>query len=1212
MSRVFLSATGHALLAHDTAQYVQLQYIMFTEAAFDGHVPGWLPFMTHGTVANTWELISQGLLASPAYLLAPLLRWLNVLDLSTIGIVFDQCVLLLGTILLGRRCYRSKLTVSLIAAAVICLGAPSTQIWWNFHILYLLPLTLYCAEVGIRGSSPRYLYIAGILLTASLLGNLPYFLPITLFCIVTYGCANAALFFDRTRILVAHVSRTWCSKHIAAVAVPAALGILILLFAIHGALTEVVYGATGRSSTGEVATLEDFLTYGGSLSAWKYLELIARTTNNLDSTLYLGIAILPFLGVALICRPPRRAYAFVATAMTMFLLSSATFVSVGFFYLFPFGHLFRHIGLLGPLVCLFLAFYAGYGFDAFIDAVRQQTLLPKHRLWLGLAISLSLLLVVTLSLARLGVITLVDVSLWSNAQTLNQPLRGLDDAQRALVEDSILAAAFSAIIAVLLIQRRHAAALLPALVAIQVIDVLVFTTELDLNRTPIARAAVHDLFTPAPPSFAMQRTQNYGSNSRFQLLAPYLLNDEGSASSNVRHYNTPPANVGPFGSVYWSTDSFTRQDAIASVFRTDYRLRSVDAFHQIWNANAGTGTAADTEHIGFPLPESPAFWKLVGATEPKVQMFSRIRVERDRTALVAAMSDKDNTGDIVTTTADDSALRSWPSQVQASPAPTPWTDDRLVDATSAVLDFTFDSLTLRVSVPGESPAILYYADGWHPEWHATVNGTPVAIAEANLGYKAIVVPPGNSIVEFRFGDFSRELLVTVSLLTGTLAVIAILLTVGDLGKRESGGPSADAKVWSGAFASCMSSRGGDPAPLLIRFAPSVVLVLLFGLMNAVATDYSQRLPLPLRLTSPALSFTCALALGLCSSALLRRCRVQDRLRRAPRVVVRLLLSALVVLAVLDAVIAFRNVVCAQPQTCAIPTSADSGSLPVLVDSGYRGYNIIRQGSVFYGIRQGDGNFDLTRFIAGDFIRGVSGPTLKDVQLAIDQQTLVDRSSALIPTPQLIAQGYAGYNILRYDGSYIALRQQDGDFDPQRFRANQYPVLFSSSTLTGLLNRVSGSPLEEGQYALRLGFYPSEDPGDNPLPRWTYPTSSIEYVPAESGSLTLDVRLVQPQYGDRAEPGIVLINDDTPVQLNSGVLSEVDPGRFVLHLELGTITADHRIHRIELLAPVFVPAQADQTSSDTRTLGVRIESIGLTINGQPLDLRDLPVQPPGGN
>jgi len=47
---------------------------------------------------------------------------------------------------------------------------------------------------------------------------------------------------------------------------------------------------------------------------------------------------------------------------------------------------------------------------------------------------------------------------------------------------------------------------------------------------------------------------------------------------------------------------------------------------------------------------------------------------------------------------------------------------------------------------------LYFADAWHPQWVATVNGQKTPVLRANLAFKAIQVPAGKSTILFEYSD----------------------------------------------------------------------------------------------------------------------------------------------------------------------------------------------------------------------------------------------------------------------------------------------------------------------------------------------------------------------------------------------------------------------------------------------------------------------------
>ena len=64
------------------------------------------------------------------------------------------------------------------------------------------------------------------------------------------------------------------------------------------------------------------------------------------------------------------------------------------------------------------------------------------------------------------------------------------------------------------------------------------------------------------------------------------------------------------------------------------------------------------------------------------------------------------------------------------------------------IEYSDTRMTFAVSAP--QAATLVLADAWHPGWQATVNGEPVAIKRANLIFRALPVPAGESRVSFSF------------------------------------------------------------------------------------------------------------------------------------------------------------------------------------------------------------------------------------------------------------------------------------------------------------------------------------------------------------------------------------------------------------------------------------------------------------------------------
>lgn len=67
-----------------------------------------------------------------------------------------------------------------------------------------------------------------------------------------------------------------------------------------------------------------------------------------------------------------------------------------------------------------------------------------------------------------------------------------------------------------------------------------------------------------------------------------------------------------------------------------------------------------------------------------------------------------------------------------------------------VESFSMNHLNLRISNPVTEDVWLYYADAWHPNWKAYINGNLVHIDRANIAFKAIRLPTGTSSITFKF------------------------------------------------------------------------------------------------------------------------------------------------------------------------------------------------------------------------------------------------------------------------------------------------------------------------------------------------------------------------------------------------------------------------------------------------------------------------------
>ena len=80
---------------------------------------------------------------------------------------------------------------------------------------------------------------------------------------------------------------------------------------------------------------------------------------------------------------------------------------------------------------------------------------------------------------------------------------------------------------------------------------------------------------------------------------------------------------------------------------------------------------------------------------------------------------------------------------------------------------------MRITLAGRDPRQTYLivSENWYPDWHAEVDGKPVAVLRGDYALLSVVLPPGAREVRFHFASaaYTRGKLVTA---------LALLLALG--------------------------------------------------------------------------------------------------------------------------------------------------------------------------------------------------------------------------------------------------------------------------------------------------------------------------------------------------------------------------------------------------------------------------------------------------
>lgn len=805
--------------------------------------------MTQGTPSNFWIAISQGILSSALSPFAPFFKHINFLYIFEGGLLFDELALLLGSVLLASRCYKSLAATVFVSMSTAYTSISSTQPWFDFHLFYLLPLILYCLDRAVRDESVWHLFLAALFAAATLLGNLPYFAPVTAFVILAFWLAVYLFDPDGTRGSLRRFLLQFSWRHVLAIIVPTCMAFGVIL-SIQEGLSYSNISNLGRGVHGQVGSAVEFITYGGYVGFGKYVELIGRYSNNLDNSIYGGLLIVPFALVTLLCVRTRLAYAFGAVALVLASFSAGSLVSLAFYYAFPFGKVFRHIGLIASLVKVFLVFYAGFGFEAYWMVVRNSINISwsnrpsRDRLALLIPAATVLIIFVLFSAQRLLGFPIFRFPPWG-ALTENQLYLSGREISMAMTRMGLLTGGVVVLLSIIVRWPRWSVFFASLLLLVHGLDALWLKTELEYGRVPQVSTAVMNLFTPYDYEFPKQRTQEYYSNSRFVTLAPFILGSGGLPGRG----HMAISNVGRYGALYWTLGTFLFLDSVASPFRTDFWLDSVDAFYRAWIPPS----QSLVQHLGFPFPDSPSYRKLSGLGFPKLQAFSRIHILRSDAAVANVLGAHGFRGDMILASSRDMVGGRDGGQdiVNRSDSLSAYDNDRIFKSRISVGKFTFDTLELSVQNPLGEAAVLYYADAWHPDWHAFVNGAESRVWRTNLAYKSVVIPPGRSRVVFKFGDWRNKDLLASTTALGMLVLGAILsLLVVDLraGRRLSlksmreitdrSGPEGTRSEHSRTGVRSWRSRSLRPDRMGKRFA------ILFGIIYPLWAVLSPRFLAP--------------------------------------------------------------------------------------------------------------------------------------------------------------------------------------------------------------------------------------------------------------------------------------------------------------------------------------------------------------------------------
>lgn len=748
-------AAGSVVPFHDQMTAFEIFYYFYDQVYFCGALPRWVPEFCYGAPAAPFQI---GGLGPCDYLVLPLGRLLQVEDALQVfkfSLFLHELLFVGGILWWGRLCYRSAWTRFLIGAAAALTLSWWQQPWFNMDAFYLLPAVLALLTSFFRSVEPRRLYLAGIVLTCSMIGNVAYLAPLYVLLLAVFCVPQFPSLWMRWRGRpVAQIAASWLRPTLGLLIVVAVVVVGYTADALRGLeiLTE------GRDAESGAVSVQYYLNFSRLSLANAFFGYTTGALLHADNTYYIGLLPLCLFGYALVAVRD-RAFAGLAAATIGLAWFSVGGELTRWLYHFPLMNLFRHVGLVHGIVKTLLLLAAGFGLDRLIGVVQGVPVPPLPPLRQRALVLLLFAELIGGDLYFSWRPHDVEVFDWHLDW---RPLCALRVALYAAFGIGGLISWRSGRAASRWLPRRYS----PLLVAIPFLfDVASFKAAMLLaipRLTPelVARAD----FRVHPPAFRMFRTEEPPDERSRTLLEvlerplPYLH----------RNYQISHALLG--------------FDPCVPKFRTNLICRSVS---RMLRARDGHPTQWPKED--YVPQHDAAFMRSLGCHAPKL---------RFAPAVIYA-ADADEAKRIFAATADP-----FHTVVISGAATTPELPaESAAQAASSisVSQFAANRLVLQADNQTTSARWLVYADAAHPGWQAAVDGHPQAIAHANLGFKALLVPPGQSTIVLRFEPGARKYLGLAFAAIGcAFAAVASVVTAGAL-IRPRGDSVADGSPLAGTL-----------------------------------------------------------------------------------------------------------------------------------------------------------------------------------------------------------------------------------------------------------------------------------------------------------------------------------------------------------------------------------------------------------------------------
>ena len=588
----FFLVLSHRLPAgHDTFQYLTLQYYFLNHSIEHGSIPQWMPFMTQGTVATWWYMVQSSFLQQVLLLSGSLLKGLNFFYAFYANMLVDQLFLAVGCWLWGGYYLKTSQGRFFFAATVFASSIYLTQVWFNFHFFYCLPLIFYFGHQFLETGQWRYFLLLANLFIMQIHGNLLYYIPFHSYVIFLYFALQVML----NRSVRLDFLKIRLNKYGIVCLVLCGLTLVTLWFEMGWGTKDIINYSRGRDYNSMVS-INNFLTYGGHLGYAKWKECISGVSLDLDRNLYMGLAALPLIVWGFLFSLKRNFMHIVILIIILLDMSAGGVTAYIAYKLWPIMPFYRHLGLISVVAKLFLCLLAAYGFESLGKRY-------KHLQWGPVCVTIAICLLIFF---RKIYGSFLDVH-------FNQMF--------------MIAVILTIIFFLWVRVPKWCSWLIALLMAVHIIDLGIYQYHEMKFRS--FQASVEDL-----------KMLDFRS-------MPFAQRREPQRTKEGLPIHTPPLK----GVQYWTYNSFLFRDVPGGEFQTVYWHWPLDRLMRAyWGQKIDDPSVKPLglefhQYLDFPL-EHTAARKFSGVDLPKIQMFTNVLTSSDDQQTAQWISDSRYLGDV--------------------------------------------------------------------------------------------------------------------------------------------------------------------------------------------------------------------------------------------------------------------------------------------------------------------------------------------------------------------------------------------------------------------------------------------------------------------------------------------------------------------------------------------------------------------------------------